>query len=117
MSYPNLIRSRADGGAGVSKREAVRILRNEWDNYERNTAVIKLHNLQDKVELWHGRVMTVYGSEDELRDALETHRQWEEALAEEGLSDWSGNKFYTDTHEVLKVSGPKCNWAVLISRR
>ncbi|RSH82890.1 hypothetical protein EHS25_005880 [Saitozyma podzolica] len=116
MSYPNLIRSRADGGAGVSKREAVRILRNEWDNYERNTAVIKLHNLQDKVELWQGRVMTVYGSEDELRDALETHRQWEEALAEEGLSDWSGNKFYTDTHEVLKFTTELLKLAIASER-
>ncbi|GFZ52218.1 hypothetical protein JCM24511_09991 [Saitozyma sp. JCM 24511] len=108
LSYPRLIRPLSEGGAGLSKGQAVDILCQEWDNYVRNRAVIKKHGLESKVDLWEGKAMTVYGSEEELKSATDAYDQWREAMRDNGIKDdYSDNKFYKDRDEAVKVSRVK----------
>lgn len=105
LSYPRLIRPLSEGGAGRSRREAVHILYHEWDNYVRNRSVIKKHGLEAKVDLWEGKAMTVYGTEEELKQATDAYEQWRAALSEIGIKeDYSETKFYEDPEEAVKVS-------------
>jgi hypothetical protein len=104
LSYPRLIRPLSEGGAGLSKGQAVDILCQEWDNYVRNRAVIKKHGLESKVDLWEGKAMTVYGSEEELKSATDAYDQWRAAMRDNGIEeDYSDNKFYKDRDEAVKV--------------
>ncbi|WRT63934.1 uncharacterized protein IL334_000861 [Kwoniella shivajii] len=103
-SFPKLVRSRSEGGAGLTKAHAVDILKQEWDNYARNKDVIKKHDLVHKVDLWEGNVMTVYKTQEGLDTAFNAFQQWNEALEESGSQDYSNNVFCKDPKEALRVS-------------
>jgi hypothetical protein len=104
MSFPRLVKPLAQGGAGLSSSEAVNILLHEWDNFERNKAVIKKHGLEEKVDLWEGNILTAFTEEQKFKDALRIHDDWRAALRESGHDDYSGNVIYRDKEEAAKVS-------------
>lgn len=87
----------------MSKKEAVEVLNAEWDNYIRNKEVIKKHNLEDKVDLWEGKVMTVYTEEKEVEEALADRQAWFDAMEECGGADYSDSTFIRGTEEARKV--------------
>lgn len=103
---PRLVRPVGKGGAGLSRSQAVNILQHEWDNYQRNIAVIKKHGLEHKVDLHTGKAMAVYTTEKALASTMKIREDWLAALKEMGVEDWSDGKFYTDKEEAIKVSRP-----------
>jgi hypothetical protein len=103
---PKLVKSIKNGGAGLSRQQAVNILVHEWDNYQRNIAVIKKHGLEQKVDLHTGTAMAVYTTEEAVKKTAKIRDDWLGAVKEMGLEDWSDSKFYTDKEEAAKVNHP-----------
>ena len=106
-SYASLTKPKDQGGCGLSKSQAVHILKKEWDNFILNKDLIKKWGLQDKVDLWEGISTTIYSSEEELENAKRVYADWVEAIEEHGTPDWSDNRFYTNQAEVEKVRNRK----------
>jgi hypothetical protein len=107
---PKLTQSFEDGGAGLTEDEAFQITQHEWDNYRRNVAIIKKHQLQDKVDLWEGKATTVFENKEQVEKYLGLWKKWDKLRESKGLEDWSGNVWYLDEEEARKVS-----WKVFIS--
>ncbi|WWC90266.1 uncharacterized protein L201_005199 [Kwoniella dendrophila CBS 6074] len=107
LSFPKLTSSLEDGGAGLTDSQATEILLHEWDNFERNKNLIKKHDLIDKVDLWEGKIMTIYDTKEKLNKAYELYERWLKCLKEKGLQDYSDNTFCKDPDEAVKVSRVK----------
>jgi hypothetical protein len=75
----------------------------EWDNYQENRALVEAKGLAEKVDLWNGRIMTVYTKDTELEKGRRLWSEWDAGLAASKEEDWSQTK-WTLGPEAEKVS-------------
>ncbi|WWC58969.1 uncharacterized protein I303_101514 [Kwoniella dejecticola CBS 10117] len=104
LSIHKLTKPLDDGGAGLTLPEATDILLQEWDNFQRNKAIIHQYKLEERVDYWEGTSMTVYDTQEQLDFAHGLYEKWIGALKDKGLEDYSNNYFCRDAAEAVKVS-------------
>ncbi|KAL7422097.1 hypothetical protein Q5752_002740 [Cryptotrichosporon argae] len=94
-------------GPGLSAAESLAVLRMEWENYQANVALVREHALADAVDLWSGRISTVFTGADELEQGRQLWQEWEAALAEHGDKDWTETQWTLgpDAEKESRVKG------------